>query len=99
MSKNINQKSIPSETVENNPLFTDLTATEADRTQGGCGGFHGGGKGRGRGFSSMFSRMFQMFTVVSLFSNSFNRRSYDGNFNVTALNETEIGDNNNIYIL
>ena len=99
MSKTINHKSLTSETVENDPLFTDLTATEADTTQGGCGGLHGRGRGGGRGFSSMFSRMFQMFTVASLFSNSFNRRNYNGNFNVTALNEAEIGDNNNIYIL
>ena len=99
MSKTINQKSLPSETSENNPLFTDLSATEADATQGGCGEGHGRERGGRRVFSSMFSQMFQMFTVASLFSNSFNRRSYNGNFNVTALNETEIGDNNNIYIL
>jgi len=77
------------------PLFTELNPQQADTAKGGCGGFQGERNQRSS-YGGLFSAFFQL---TALFKNSFNSRSYNGDFKVNALNQANIGDNNNIYIL
>lgn len=91
----INSNSLKEETDSVSPLFTELNLQEANTAKGGCG--FQGGRNKKNGYGGLFSGgLFQLFAMVK---NSFNTRNYSGQYQVTALNQANIGDNNNIYIL